>query len=55
MESLTGLMLFYAIMVFMIYEHYKTDYFQLMMLSCLVNVALVTAISLPRKQRGQIQ
>lgn len=43
-ESITGLMLFYGIMAFMIYDHYKTDYFQLMILSCVINVILVSAI-----------
>ncbi len=55
LESLAGLILFYVIMVFMIYEHYQTDYFRLMMLSGVINVGLVAAISLTRKQRTQIQ
>lgn len=44
-ESLVGLMIFYVIMVFMIYDHYKTDYFQLMILSCAINVILVSVIT----------
>lgn len=41
-ESLAGMMLFYGLMVFMIYEHYQTDYFQVMMYSCGFNLLIVT-------------
>jgi hypothetical protein len=44
-ESVVGLTLFYAIMVFMIYDHYKTDYFQFMILSCAINLILVSVIA----------
>ena len=40
-----GLNTFYGIMVFMIYDHYKTDYFQVMILSCVINVILVSTIT----------
>lgn len=43
-ESLTGLLIFYALMVFMIYDHFKTDLFLIMMVSCLVNLGSVTII-----------
>ena len=43
-EALVGLIIFYAIMVLMIYDHYKTDYFQIMIVSCVINLILVSAI-----------
>lgn len=52
-ESLAGLILFYAIMVFMIYDHYKTDYFQIMILSCVINLILVFLVTLTRRLRTQ--
>jgi hypothetical protein len=48
-ESQVGLIIFYGIMVFMIYDHYKTDYFQIMILSCLVNLVVVSAIHWVRR------
>ena len=50
-ESLLGLTLFYAIMVFMIYDHYKTDYFQLMIWSCAINLVMISLITWARRQR----
>ncbi len=47
-ESLVGLMIFYGIMVFMIYKHYKTDYFKIMILSFAINFLLVAVITLNR-------
>ena len=44
--SLSGLVIFYGVMVWMIYDHYQTDYFQIMMISFVVNMALVTVVSL---------
>ncbi|HQQ96763.1 MAG TPA: hypothetical protein PLX35_05840 [Cyclobacteriaceae bacterium] len=52
-ESLAGLGLFYAFMVFMIYQQYQTDYFLVMIISCLVNLILVGVISKARKQGVQ--
>lgn len=49
-ESLTGLLIFYALMIFMIYDHYKTDLFLIMMVSCLVNLGLVTIIYMVTKE-----
>jgi len=49
LESLVGLVLFYSFMMFLIYDHYQSDYFLVMMASCLVNLAFVTIISLIRK------
>lgn len=47
-ESVAGMMLFYGFMVFMIYDHYKSEYFQFMMISCVINVVLVSVISWTR-------
>ncbi len=47
-ESLVGLMIFYGIMVFMIYKHYKTDYFKIMILSFAINFLLVAVITFNR-------
>lgn len=55
LESLLGLITFYAIMVFLIYEHYKTDYFQVMIVSGILNLFVVTAISLKWKSSIQVQ
>lgn len=44
-ESLVGLIIFYAGMVFMIYDHYMTDYFQIMILSCVINLILVAVVA----------
>jgi hypothetical protein len=52
-ESVVGLIIFYGIMVFMIYDHYKTDYFQVMMVSCAINVILVSVITWMRRPRTQ--
>jgi hypothetical protein len=46
LESLTGMIIFYGLMVFMIYDHYQTDYFQVMMVSCGFNLLIVTLFSL---------
>ena len=53
--SLLGLIIFYAIMVFMIYDHYETDYFQVMILSGIINLFVVTAISLKWRLRIRTQ
>lgn len=44
-ESLAGLMIFYGVMVFMIYDHHQSDYFQLMMISCLINLIVVSGVT----------
>ena len=54
-ESIVGLIIFYGTMVFMIYDHYKTDYFHVMILSCLINVILVSAIMWTRRPRIHTQ
>jgi hypothetical protein len=45
MKSLAGLMLFYLCMVFMIYDHYQSDYFKVMMISAVINMIVVVGIS----------
>jgi hypothetical protein len=44
-ESIFGLLIFYALMVFMIYDHYKSDFFLVMMVSCGINLVIVTIIT----------
>ena len=53
-ESLAGLTIFYGMMIFIIYDHYKTDYFQVMMVSCAINLVLITLITLVRRPRTLI-
>ena len=49
-ESLVGVLIFYALMVFMIYDHFMTDYFQIMILSCVINLVFVYLISWTRRK-----
>ncbi len=49
LKSILGVTVFYAIMVFMIYEHVKTDYFQIMIASFVVNVIIVLLVKINRK------
>lgn len=51
LESLAGLTLFYAVIVFMIYDHYKSDYFQMMMVSYVINLIMIVAINATRRAR----
>ncbi|WP_268125394.1 hypothetical protein [Roseivirga pacifica] len=41
-ETVLGLVIFYSIMVFMIYDHYQTDYFKAMIISFLINLIVVS-------------
>lgn len=50
-ESLIGMTIFYAFMVFMIYDHYKTDYFKLIMVSFVVNMMVVLMILSAKRHR----
>lgn len=43
-KSFAGLVIFYSMMVFMIYDHYKTDYFKIMILSFAINLMLGSLI-----------
>lgn len=54
-KSLIGLLIFYAFMVLMIYEHFQSDYFILMMISFICNVGIALLIAgirkhIPKKQ-----
>lgn len=49
-ESISGLLLFYSFMVFMIYKHYQSDFFYVMMVSCVINVILIIMISAIRNK-----
>ena len=44
LESLLGMIIFYGLMVSMIYDHYQTDYFGIMITSCVINLLLVSVI-----------
>ena len=44
LKSIVGLIIFYGLMVFMIYQHYQTGYFLVMMISGVVNLAIVSFV-----------
>jgi len=52
-ESLGGLYIFYCATMLLIYGHYKSDFFELMMVSWLVNTFAVLAISTATKKHGE--
>ncbi|HBK89277.1 MAG: hypothetical protein U0289_06670 [Cyclobacteriaceae bacterium] len=54
-ESVTGLIIFYAFMVFMIYQQFQTDLFSVMLVSCVINVILVSVIAWMNKPAAQSQ
>ena len=41
LKSFISLVVFYGIMVFMIYEHYQSDFFKLMIMSLIFNACLM--------------
>lgn len=43
-ESFLGLILFYGVMILLIYDHYQSDYFKLMLISGLLNLFSVSAV-----------
>lgn len=51
-ESLIGLMIFYCFMILMIYSHYQSDFFIIMIVSCFVNLGTVTLIDLVNKAKS---
>jgi hypothetical protein len=55
LESVGGLTLFYGAMVFMIYEHYQTDYFLVMGISCFLNLALVALFTFTGSPKPQAE
>lgn len=54
-DSLFGLIIFYGFMIWMIYEHYQTDYFQLMIVSLGLNIVIVVVISFAVRQRAKVR
>jgi hypothetical protein len=53
LESVSGLTIFYGVMVLMIYEHYQTDYFRIMGISCLLNLAFVAMFTFTGSPKTQ--
>jgi cyanate permease len=43
-ESIAGILISYALMVFMIYDHYQTDMFLMIMISCGFNLIVMYVI-----------
>jgi len=54
-ESTIGLIIFYGLMIFMIYDHYKTDLFKVMIVSCQVNLILISVIAWTQKMITKYQ
>ncbi len=52
-ETVLGLIIFYSIMVFMIYDHYQTDYFKAMIVSFVINLIVVTIWSQAKNLKVQ--
>ena len=50
-ESLSGLMIFYLLMVFLIYKQYNSDYFKIMIASAVINAGLVLLITVTAQPR----
>lgn len=44
-ESLIGLLIFYSFMILMVYKHYDSDFFFIIMLSAGVNMGSISIIS----------
>jgi hypothetical protein len=53
-KSLMGLIIFYAFMVFMTYDHYASDYFQVMMIGFVVNIIAVSIIIYLKNSPGRM-
>jgi len=49
-QSIIGLIVFYAFMICMIYDHYQTDLFRLMIISLVGNIFLVLFVTWVRRQ-----
>jgi hypothetical protein len=54
-KSLVGMLIFYGIMVFMIYDHYDSDYFKVMIVSGVMNLVFVSMITWTKSPRTQTQ
>ncbi len=48
-HSIIGMLIFYSIMVVMIFKSFQTDMFAIMIVSCVINLGLVTLISYVKK------
>ncbi len=48
-QALGGLVLFYGVMVFLIYDQYRTDYFKIMIVSAVANLVVVAGFFLAKK------
>ena len=44
-ESLTGMVIFYAVIIFLIYDYNNTDYFKALLISCAINLVLIPLLS----------
>ncbi|HTH57901.1 MAG TPA: hypothetical protein VL728_17760 [Cyclobacteriaceae bacterium] len=53
-ESVVGVLIFYALMVFMIYDHYESDFFFVMMISCVVNLIVMFLASWTRRRADTV-
>ncbi len=50
-ESLAGMAIFYGLVIYLIYDHYQSDYFQFMMWSGAINLVVVSIVTF----RGKYQ
>lgn len=48
-ESIAGLVIFYGLVIFLIYNHYQSDYFQFMMWSGAINLMVVSIVTYQKK------
>jgi len=48
-HSVVGMLIYYSFVAFMIFKHYQTDMFFIIMLSCLINLGSITLISYVKK------
>lgn len=53
LQAISGLVLFYGVMAFMIFRHYQTDYFKIMIISGGVNLLVVAGFLLAEKLNHQ--
>jgi len=51
LEAISGLVVFYGLMVFMIYSHYQSDLFKIMMWSAAINVVITSLLFFLRKPK----
>ena len=51
-SSIAGLTIFYGFMVFMIYEHYQSDFFQVLIWSGVINLVILIVMEVVKVKRG---